>query len=281
MEELDHELWKQGIPSKTKHNEVAPAQHEIACVYRMANLTTDNNHLMMEMMQRIAKKHGLVCLLHEKPFARVNGSGKHNNWSVVTDTGINLFNPGAHPKENTTFLALLACTVKAVDEYADMLMMSVSSAGNDQRLGGHEAPPSIMSIFLGDELEDIIDEMIDGIQKDEKKNVRFNTGVSVVPTFSKDTTDRNRTSPFAFTGNKFEFRTVGSSQSISGPNTVLNTILAKTMRDMSDYIENSSLSREEAVKECTSLFFRDHRRVIFNGDGYDEKWYEEATRRGL
>lgn len=281
MEELDQELWKQGIPSKTKHNEVAPAQHEIACVYRMANLTTDNNHLMMEMMQRIAKKHGLVCLLHEKPFAKVNGSGKHNNWSVVTDTGINLFNPGPHPKDNKIFLALLACTIKAVDEYADMLMMSVSSAGNDQRLGGHEAPPSIMSIFLGDELEDIIDEMICGTQKDEKKNIRFETGVSVIPTFSKDTTDRNRTSPFAFTGNKFEFRTVGSSQSISGPNTVLNTILAKTMRDMADFIENSQLSRDEAIRECTSLFFRDHRKIIFNGDGYDEKWYEEAARRGL
>ena len=281
MDELDRELWKQGIPSKTKHNEVAPAQHEVACVYREANLTADNNHLMMDMMQRIAKNHDLICLLHEKPFTGVNGSGKHNNWSVVTDTGVNLFNPGPDPKQNLPFLAAFACTIKAVDEYADMLMMSVSSAGNDYRLGGHEAPPSIMSAFIGEELEDIVDELIEGVHKDERTNERFQTGVSVIPTFSKDKTDRNRTSPFAFTGNKFEFRSVGSSQSISGPNTILNTILAKTMRDMADAIEASDKDLKEAAMDCVRQFLKDHRRIIFNGDGYAQEWHEEAKKRGL
>lgn len=277
MDELDRELWKQGIPSKTKHNEVAPAQHEVACVYREANLTADNNHLMMDMMLRIAKNHDLICLLHEKPFAKVNGSGKHNNWSVVTDTGVNLFNPGANPKDNLPFLAVFACTIKAIDEYADMLMMSVSSAGNDQRLGGHEAPPSIMSVFIGEELEDIVEELIDGVAKDTRHDERFETGVSVIPTFSKDKTDRNRTSPFAFTGNKFEFRALGASQSISGANTILNTILASAMKEMSDLIEKESYDVHQVIRK----FLKEHQRIIFNGDGYSLKWQEEAARRGL
>lgn len=280
MEELDRELWKQGIPSKTKHNEVAPAQHEVACVYRNANMTADNNHLMMDMMQRIAKNYDLICLLHEKPFNGVNGSGKHNNWSVVTDTGINLFNPGSDPAHNLPFLAAFACTIKAVDEYADMLMMSVSSAGNDYRLGGHEAPPSIMSIFIGEELEDIVDEIIEGVHKDARLNERFNTGVAVIPTFSKDKTDRNRTSPFAFTGNKFEFRAVGSSQSISGANTILNTILAASMKEMADYIEASE-DHEAATLRCIRTFLAEHKRIIFNGDGYAEEWHEKAKELGL
>ena len=277
MDELDRELWKQGIPSKTKHNEVAPAQHEVACVYREANLTADNNHLMMDMMLRIAKNHDLICLLHEKPFAKVNGSGKHNNWSVVTDTGVNLFNPGANPKDNLPFLAVFACTIKAIDEYADMLMMSVSSAGNDQRLGGHEAPPSIMSVFIGEELEDIVEELIDGVAKDTRHDERFETGVSVIPTFSKDKTDRNRTSPFAFTGNKFEFRALGASQSISGANTILNTILASAMKEMSDLIEKEGYDVHQVIRK----FLKEHQRIIFNGDGYSLKWQEEAARRGL
>ncbi len=277
MDELDRELWKQGIPSKTKHNEAAPAQHEVACVYREANLTADNNHLMMDMMLRIAKNHDLICLLHEKPFAKVNGSGKHNNWSVVTDTGVNLFNPGANPKDNLPFLAVFACTIKAIDEYADMLMMSVSSAGNDQRLGGHEAPPSIMSVFIGEELEDIVDELIDGVAKDTRHDERFETGVSVIPTFSKDKTDRNRTSPFAFTGNKFEFRALGASQSISGANTILNTILASAMKEMSDLIEKEGYDIHQVIRK----FLKEHQRIIFNGDGYSLKWQEEAAKRGL
>ena len=277
MDELDRELWKQGIPSKTKHNEAAPAQHEVACVYREANLTADNNHLMMDMMLRIAKNHDLICLLHEKPFAKVNGSGKHNNWSVVTDTGVNLFNPGANPKDTLHFLAVFACTIKAIDEYADMLMLSVSSAGNDQRLGGHEAQPSIMSVFIGEELEDIVDELIDGVAKDTRHDERFETGVSVIPTFSKDKTDRNRTSPFAFTGNKFEFRALGASQSISGANTILNTILASAMKEMSDLIEKEGYDVHQVIRK----FLKEHQRIIFNGDGYSLKWQEEAARRGL
>lgn len=272
MKDLDKELWKYGIPSKTKHNEAAPAQHEVACVYRNVNITTDNNHLLMLLMQDIAKKHGLRCLLHEKPFEGVNGSGKHNNWSVITNKGINLFNPGMNPANNLPFLAALACTLKAVDDYADLLRMSIASAGNDHRLGGNEAPPAIISVFLGEDLDNIIND-----KKTADTNAdRFETGVSVVPTFSKDTTDRNRTSPFAFTGNKFEFRAVGSSQSIAGPNTVLNTILAETMSQMSDAIEEGK-EPMEVIKE----FFSQHKRIIFNGDGYSAEWEQEAKRRGL
>lgn len=276
MKDLDHELWKYGIPSKTKHNEVAPAQHEVACVYSKVNITTDNNHLLMQIMQDIAKNHGLRCLLHEKPFAGVNGSGKHDNWSVITNTGINLFNPGANPAENKPFIATLACTIKAVDDYADLLRMSIASAGNDHRLGANEAPPAIISMFLGEELDALLAEICEGKKTSKSDAARFATGVSVVPTFSKDNTDRNRTSPFAFTGNKFEFRAVGSSQSVAGPNTILNAILADAMEKMADEIE-SGKSFEDVVKE----FVLAHKRIIFNGDGYSAEWEEEAAKRGL
>lgn len=276
MKELDQELWKYGIPSKTKHNEVAPAQHEVACVYRNVNITTDNNHLLMLLMQDIAKKHGLRCLLHEKPFDGVNGSGKHNNWSVVTNTGVNLFNPGQNPSENLPFLAALACTIKAVDEYADLLRMTTATAGNDHRLGANEAPPAIISMFLGEDLDKIIHAIIEGAELENIDKARFQTGVSVVPDFSKDNTDRNRTSPFAFTGNKFEFRAVGSSQSIAGPNTILNSILAYEMEEMADEIE-SGKEPMEVIKE----FLSQHQRIIFNGDGYSKEWEEEGKRRGL
>lgn len=276
MKDLDHELWKYGIPSKTKHNEVAPAQHEVACVYSKVNITTDNNHLLMQIMQDIAKKRGLRCLLHEKPFAGVNGSGKHDNWSVITNTGINLFNPGANPAENKPFIATLACTIKAVDDYADLLRMSIASAGNDHRLGANEAPPAIISMFLGEELDALLAEICEGKKTSKSDAARFATGVSVVPTFSKDNTDRNRTSPFAFTGNKFEFRAVGSSQSVAGPNTILNAILADAMEKMADEIE-SGKSFEDVVKE----FVLAHKRIIFNGDGYSAEWEEEAAKRGL
>ena len=276
MKDLDAELWKYGIPSKTKHNEVAPAQHEVACVYAKVNITTDNNHLLMQIAQDIAKKHGLRCLLHEKPFAGVNGSGKHDNWSVITNTGINLFNPGKNPEENKPFLAALACTIKAVDEYAEILRMSIASAGNDHRLGANEAPPAIISMFLGEELDKVVEDICTGKKSDHEEIGRFDTGVSVVPTFSKDNTDRNRTSPFAFTGNKFEFRAVGSAQSVAGPNTILNSMLAEEMTQMADAIEGGK-SFEEVVKE----FISEHKRIIFNGDGYSAEWEEEAKRRGL
>ena len=276
MKDLDRELWKYGIPSKTKHNEVAPAQHEVACVYTKVNITSDNNHLLMQIMQDVAKAHGLRCLLHEKPFAGVNGSGKHNNWSVMTNTGINLFDPGSNPDENKPFIASLACTIKAVDEYADLLRMSIASAGNDHRLGANEAPPAIISMFLGEDLNALIEEICDGKKISKIDTGRFATGVSVVPTFSKDNTDRNRTSPFAFTGNKFEFRAVGSSQSIAGPNTILNAILADEMEKMADELE-AGKTFDEVVKE----FISEHKRIIFNGDGYSAEWEEEAARRGL
>ena len=276
MKDLDHELWRYGIPSKTKHNEVAPAQHEVASVYSKVNITTDNNHLLMQLMQDIAKKHGLRCLLHEKPFAGVNGSGTHDNWSGITNTGINLFNPGSNPAENKPFIAALACTIKAVDEYADLLRMSIASAGNDHRLGANEAPPAIISMFLGEELEALIEEICEGKKTNKADATRFATGVSVVPTFSKDNTDRNRTSPFAFTGNKFEFRAVGSSQSVAGPNTILNTILANAMEEMAAELETGK-SFDDVVKS----FISNHKRIIFNGDGYSAEWEEEAAKRGL
>ena len=276
MKDLDKELWRYGIPSKTKHNEAAPAQHEVACVYRKVNITTDNNHLLMQLMQDIAKKHGLRCLLHEKPFAGVNGSGKHNNWSVVTNTGVNLFDPGDNPVDNLPFLATLACTIKAVDEYADLLRMTIATAGNDHRLGANEAPPAIISMFLGEELDHIIESITDRKELEDTSSERFQTGVSVIPDFSKDNTDRNRTSPFAFTGNKFEFRGVGSSQSIAGPNTILNAILAAEMEEMADLIE-SGKTPMEVIKD----FMAEHKRIIFNGDGYSAEWEAEAQRRGL
>ena len=276
MKDLDHELWKYGIPAKTKHNESAPAQHEIACVYRAVNITTDNNHLLMQLMQDIAKKHGLVCLLHEKPFANVNGSGKHNNWSVITNTGVNLFYPTANPIDNIAFLATLACIVKGVDEYADLLRLSIASASNDHRLGGNEAPTSIISMFLGDELDNVIDAIINGNKVKEIIKNRFQTGVSVIPDFAKDNTDRNRTSPFAFTGNKFEFRGVGSSQSIATANTMLNSILAIEMKEMANEIE-SGKTPLDVIKD----FLKEHKRIIYGGDNYSKKWEEEAEKRGL
>lgn len=276
MTDLDHELWKYGIPSKTKHNEVAPAQHEVACVYSIVNITADNNHLLMQLAQDIAKKHGLRCLLHEKPFAGVNGSGKHNNWSVSTDTGVNLMNPGKDPLSNIPFLAQLACTIKGIDEYADLLRLTAASAGNDHRLGADEAPPAIISIFLGEELDDVVSNIINNSHNSHLPGERFKTGVSVIPTFSKDTTDRNRTSPFAFTGNKFEFRAVGSAQSISNANTMLNTIFAQEMEEMSDLID-SGMSIMDIIKK----FISEHQRIIFNGDGYSQQWEEEAAKRGL
>ncbi|MDD8048430.1 MAG: glutamine synthetase III [Thomasclavelia sp.] len=276
MKDLDEELWKYGIPSKTKHNEVAPAQHEVACVYSKVNITTDNNALAMQIMQDIAKKHGLRCLLHEKPFDGVNGSGKHNNWSVITNTGINLFAPGSNPESNKAFLAGLACTIKAVDEHADLLRMSIASAGNDHRLGANEAPPAIISMFLGEDLDILVNDILDGNHKSKGKKDRFNTGISVVPTFSKDNTDRNRTSPFAFTGNKFEFRAVGSAQSIAGANTILNAILSEAMDDM--LVE---LNAGKKFDDILKKYFKDHKKVIFNGDGYSKEWEKEAAKRKL
>lgn len=276
MEELDHELWKFGIPSKTKHNEAAPSQHEIACIYRDVNTTTDNNHLLMELMQDIAKKHGLQCILHEKPFAKINGSGKHNNWSVVTDTNVNLFKPGSDPLNNLPFLANLACIVKGVDEYADLLRLSIATPANDHRLGGNEAPPAIISMFLGEELDKVIEAIIENKELAHVEKDRFKTGVSVIPDFAKDNTDRNRTSPFAFTGNKFEFRGVGSSQSIAFPNTILNSILAYEMNEMAKLIEKGAKPME-VIKD----FLANHKRIIFNGDGYSHNWEDEAKKRGL
>lgn len=276
MKDLDRALWKYGIPSKTKHNEVAPAQHEVACVYERVNITTDNNALLMQLAKDIAKKHGLRCLLHEKPFEGVNGSGKHNNWSVTTNTGVNLFNPGANPSENIPFLAALSCTIKGIDEYADLLRASAASAGNDHRLGANEAPPAIISIFLGSELDDLCDAIINDRPLAEVTKERFETGVAGVPDFSKDTTDRNRTSPFAFTGNKFEFRAVGSAQSIAGPNTVLNTVLAEEFDEFADLLDQG-MKPMEVVKK----FLSEHQRIIFNGDGYSPEWEKEAEKRGL
>ena len=281
MKDLDAELWKYGIPSKTKHNEVAPAQHEVACVYAKVNITTDNNHLLMQIAQDIAKKHGLRCLLHEKPFAGVNGSGKHDNWSVITNTGINLFNPGKNPEENKPFLAALACTIKAVDEYAEILRMSIASAGNDHRLGANEAPPAIISIFLGEQLEDIVEHIIkDGVATTSKEGGKLETGVSTLSDIAKDATDRNRTSPFAFTGNKFEFRMVGSKDSIASPNTTLNAIVAEAFCEAADELEKA----EDFDSACDALiqkYMKEYQRIIFNGNGYSDEWVEEAARRGL
>ena len=276
MKELDNELWKFGIPAKTKHNEAAPCQHEIACIYRGVNTTTDNNHLLMELMQDIARKHNLRCLLHEKPFAGLNGSGKHNNWSVVTNEELNLFKFSTSNLNNIPFLAALSCVIKGIDEYQELLRYTISCAGNDHRLGGNEAPPAIISIFLGDVLTDVVDSIIENNEMHEFKKTRFQTGVTVVPDFAKDNNDRNRTSPFAFTGNKFEFRGVGASQSIALVNTVLNAILAIEMEEMANMIENGT-----DVMDVIRKFLKEHRRIIFNGDGYSSKWEEEAKKRGL
>ena len=262
MKELDEELWKLGITAKTKHNEVAPAQHELAPIFNTTNIATDNNQLTMEVMKKVAEKHGLYCLLHEKPFAGVNGSGKHNNWSMGTDDGMNLLEPGTSPHENKQFLLFLCAVIKAVDEYPDLLRVSAANAGNDHRLGANEAPPAIISIFLGDQLEDILEQIEKGPATSSKCSSALTIGVNTLPALPKDATDRNRTSPFAFTGNKFEFRMVPSSASISGCNFVLNTIVAETLSEITDIVKN-------------------HKKVIFNGNGYSDEWVEEAARRGL
>ena len=281
MKDLDHELWKYGIPSKTKHNEVAPAQHEVACVYSKVNITTDNNHLLMQIMQDIAKKHGLRCLLHEKPFAGVNGSGKHDNWSVITNTCINLFNPGANPAENKPFIATLACTIKAVDDYADLLRMSIASAGNDHRLGANEAPPAIISMYLGDQVGDVVDQIIkNGEATSSLSSGEIDFGIKKLPKLEKDPTDRNRTSPFAFTGNRFEFRMVASSNTIGDVNTVLNAMMAEQFEKAVEVLSKAD-DFETAVTEYTAKLMREHQRIIFNGNGYSEEWPVEAEKRGL
>ncbi len=282
MHDLDEELWKLGIPAKTKHNEVAPAQHELAPVFDTTNVAVDHNQLTMEIMKKVATKHNMVCLLHEKPFEGINGSGKHNNWSMSTDTGVNLLDPGKTPAENTQFLVFLVAVIKAVDEYADLLRISVASAGNDHRLGANEAPPAVVSIFLGDELT----EVLKAIENDEffvgHGAVQMDIGAKVLPHFVKDNTDRNRTSPFAFTGNKFEFRMLGSSSSVANPNIILNTAVAESLRQFYEKLKDVPAEEmESAVHELLKQTIKDHKRVIFNGNGYTDEWLEEAEKRGL
>jgi glutamine synthetase len=280
MKELDEELWKLGVNAKTKHNEVAPAQHELAPIFSTTNIATDHNQLTMELMKSLANKHGLACLLHEKPFAGVNGSGKHNNWSISTDTGVNLLEPGATPHDNAQFLLFLVAVIKAVDDYQDLLRVSVASAANDHRLGANEAPPAIVSIFLGEELTEILDAIESGKGYKNKERLDMEIGVSVLPHFPKDTTDRNRTSPFAFTGNKFEFRMVGSAFSIGGPNIVLNTIIAEILRQFADALEKSKDFKGD-LAALVKKTFSAHKRIIFNGNNYADEWVVEAQRRGL
>mgnify|MGYP000153718255 FL=1 len=282
MHDLDVELWKLGIPAKTKHNEVAPAQHELAPVFDTTNVAVDHNQLTMEVMKKVADKHGLVCLLHEKPFEGINGSGKHNNWSMITDTGVNILDPGKTPAENTQFLIFLTAVIKAVDEYADVLRISVSSAGNDHRLGANEAPPAVVSVFLGDELT----EVLKSIENDEyfagSRAVQMDIGAKVLPHFVKDNTDRNRTSPFAFTGNKFEFRMLGSEASVANPNIILNTAVAECVHQFAEQLKDVPEDKmEDAIHELIKKTIIDHKRVIFNGNGYTDEWIEEAEKRGL
>ncbi len=280
MKDLDEELWKLGILAKTKHNEAAPAQHELAPIFTTGNVATDHNQLTMEIMKKVAAKHGLACLLHEKPFAGVNGSGKHNNWSICTDTGINLLEPGESPEENAQFLLFLTAILEAVDKHQDLLRLSVASAGNDHRLGSSEAPPAIISVFLGDELTAILESIEHKSEYDQRDAAEMNIGVDVLPKFPKDTTDRNRTSPFAFTGNKFEFRMLGSTVSIACPNMILNTIVADTLCRYADRLETA----EDFNKELNHIIrhsYRDHKRIVFNGNNYAPEWVEEAERRGL
>ncbi|MDE7293466.1 MAG: glutamine synthetase III [Oscillospiraceae bacterium] len=280
MKDLDEELWKLGILSKTEHNEVAPAQHEMAPIFATSNIASDQNTLTMEIMKKVALRHGLVCLLHEKPFAGVNGSGKHNNWSISANDGQNLLDPGSNPKDNIQFLTFLAAILKAVDDYADLLRLSVASAGNDHRLGANEAPPAIISIFVGSELQQIIDALETGkmIKKNDKSE--FVIGVEALPNFPKDTTDRNRTSPFAFTGNKFEFRSLGSSENIACTNCILNTIVADSLKKFADRLEKADNFAEE-LNALLVETIKEHKKIIFNGNGYDKSWVEEAERRGL
>ena len=280
MDELNVELWKLGINAKTEHNEVAPAQHELAPVFSTTNIATDHNQLTMELMQRIAKRHGLVCLLHEKPFDEVNGSGKHNNWSLSTNTGLNLLEPGETPYENAQFLLFLCAVIKAVDEHQDLLRLSVATAGNDHRLGANEAPPAIISIFLGDELTEVLEAIENGTGYNGKEKEYMRIGADVLPKFKKDSTDRNRTSPFAFTGNKFEFRMPGSSSSIAGCNIVLNTVVADELEKFADVLE-AAPDFESALNALIQDTIKSHKRIIFNGNGYDDSWIEEAQKRGL
>ena len=280
MEALNKELWKVGIPAKTEHNEVAPAQHEMAPIYAMSNVAADQNQLAMEIMKKVARKHGMVCLLHEKPFAGVNGSGKHNNWSISTTEGENLLDPGKTPRKNAQFLLFLTAVIKAVDENQDLLRISVASAGNDHRLGANEAPPAIMSIYLGEELESILESIKDGTPYSEMSNQKMTIGADVLPAIPKDTTDRNRTSPFAFTGNKFEFRSVGSSLSISGPATTLNAIVAHALKEFADELEGAK-DFNEALHTLIKREITAHWKIIFNGNGYDESWVKQAEKRGL
>lgn len=282
MHDLDEELWKLGIPAKTKHNEVAPAQHELAPVFETANVAVDHNQLTMEVMKKLADKHDLVCLLHEKPFAGINGSGKHNNWSMITNTGVNLLDPGRTPAENTQFLVFLVAVIKAVDEYADLMRVSAASAGNDHRLGANEAPPAVVSIFLGDELTAVLDSIENDTFFGKQQRIQMETGATVLPHFFKDNTDRNRTSPFAFTGNKFEFRMLGSSSSVSGPNIVLNTAVAEALSQFHEKLKNVPAEQmEEAVHQLVKECILTHKRVIFNGNGYTDEWLKEAEKRGL
>ncbi|RRJ16238.1 glutamine synthetase type III [Lachnoanaerobaculum orale] len=281
MNDINHELWMLGVPAKTQHNEVAPAQHELAPVYEQVNVAVDHNQVTMETMKKVAGRHGLTCLLNEKPFAGVNGSGKHNNWSLTSDDGINMLNPGDTPHENIQFLLVLACILKAVDRHADLLRESAACVGNDHRLGAHEAPPAIISVFLGDQLEDVIDQLCSvGEATHSIQGSKLRTGVATLPNFETDATDRNRTSPFAFTNNKFEFRMVGSSDSIASPNIVLNTIVAESFKEAADILEVSE-DFDEAVHDMIKQLFTDHRRIIFNGNGYSNEWVEEAKKRGL
>ena len=280
MNDLNEELWKLGILAKTEHNEVAPAQHELAPIFATTNIAADHNQITMEIMQKVAKKHGLVCLLHEKPFKGVNGSGKHNNWSISTNTGVNLLEPGDTPIENAQFLLFLTAVIKAVDEYQDLLRISVASAGNDFRLGANEAPPAIISIFVGDELQSVLDAIETGKPLASKKDGSLKIGADVLPKLPKDSTDRNRTSPFAFTGNKFEFRALGSSESISCANIMLNTAVAEELKEFADVLEKSKNFKED-LHELVKKTIVEHKRIIFNGNGYDDSWVKEATKRGL
>ena len=281
MKEVNEELWKLGVSAKTQHNEVAPAQHELAPIYAECNVAADHNQIIMETLKQVAERHGLQCLLHEKPFAGVNGSGKHNNWSITTDDGINLLDPGKTPHENVQFLMILTCILRAVDRHADLLRESAADVGNDHRLGANEAPPAIISVFLGEQLEDVLEQLIStGSATHSLKGGKLHTGVKTLPDFAKDATDRNRTSPFAFTGNKFEFRMVGSRDSVAECNVVINTIVAEAFSDACDRLEKAE-DFELAVHDLIKEYATEHQRIVFNGNGYSEEWVEEAKRRGL
>ena len=283
MKEVNEECWKLGITAKTQHNEVAPAQHELAPIYAPANIAADHNQMMMRILKKVASRHGMRCLLHEKPFAGVNGSGKHNNWSLTTDDGINLLEPGKTPHENIQFLLVLTCILKAVDIHADLLRESAADVGNDHRLGGNEAPPAVISVFLGEQLEDVLDQLIStGMATHSKKGSKLHTGVKTLPDFMKDATDRNRTSPFAFTGNKFEFRMLGSSSSVANPNIILNTAVAEALHQFSEQLKEVPADRmETAVHNLLKETVTEHKRIIFNGNGYTDEWLKEAADRGL